>query len=283
MSTVPTLSTPPSRSDPTNFNTRADAFLSELPPWGNAINVVAGEVNTNATTASTAASTATTKAGEASTSASSALASKNAAASARDEAVTLTESYQGSRASDPTLDKGGNPISAGDWYINTTTGFIRVYTGSTWVQGISSIAGVSSLNGLTGVLTGFVTESATQSLSNKTLSSPTNTGSIYNNGSARSNIVAVAALNIDCSLGNYFTKTISTNSTFTFSNAPASLAYAFTLEVTHSSGVISWPASVQWAGGLAPTLTSGKTHLIVFVTDDGGSRWRGVANVNFTN
>lgn len=33
-------------------------------------------------------------------------------------------------------------------------------------------------------------------------------------------IVAVAALDINCSLGNFFTKTISANSTFTFSNAP---------------------------------------------------------------
>lgn len=281
MSTVPTLSTPPSRSDPTNFNTRADTFLSELPPWGDAINLVAGEVNTNATTASNAATTATTKAGEASTSASNALASKNAAELAASEAATLTESYQGSLASDPTLDKNGNALSAGDWYINSSTGFIRAYTGSTWVQGIASVSGVSSINGLSGALTGFVTETGTQSLTNKTLESPTSTGEVYNNGSMRSNIVSVAALTIDCSLGNYFIKTIAGNSTFVFSNAPASRAYAFTLEVTHSSGVISWPTSVQWPNSAAPTLSTGKTHLFVFVTDDGGTRWRGVHNINY--
>lgn len=123
---------------------------------------------------------------------------------------------------------------------------------------------------------------ATATLANKTLTAPISTGAIYDNGSTRSNIVAVAALNIDCSLGNYFTKTINGASTFTFSNAPASLAYAFTLELTHISGAVTWSASVVWPGNTAPTLTTGKTHLFTFVTNDGGTRWRGVANVDYT-
>lgn len=101
------------------------------------------------------------------------------------------------------------------------------------------------------------------------------------NGNIAQNIVAVAALAIDCSLGNYFTKTIAANSTFTFSNPPASRAYAFTLELTHTSGTVTWPASVKWPGDTAPTLTTGKTHLFTFVTDDGGTRWRGVAQTNY--
>ena len=100
-------------------------------------------------------------------------------------------------------------------------------------------------------------------------------------GPVRGNIVAVAALDIDCSLGNFFTKTINANSTFTFSNAPATRAFAFTLELTHTSGTVTWPASVKWPGDTAPTLTTGKTHLFTFVTDDGGTRWRGAAQTNY--
>jgi hypothetical protein len=96
-------------------------------------------------------------------------------------------------------------------------------------------------------------------------------------------IVAVSALDIDCSLGNYFTKTISANSTFTFSNAPASRSFAFTLELTHTSGTVTWPTAVKWPGDTAPTLTTGKTHVFVFVTDDGGTRWRGAALVDYVN
>ena len=96
-------------------------------------------------------------------------------------------------------------------------------------------------------------------------------------------VTAVAALDIDCSLGSYFTKTIDGNSTFTFSNVPAGKSYAFTFELTHTSGSVTWPATVKWPGDTAPSLTAGKTHLFVFVTDDGGTRWRGVANTNYVN
>lgn len=102
-------------------------------------------------------------------------------------------------------------------------------------------------------------------------------------GSYGQNIVAVSALDIDCSAGNYFTKTISANSTFTVSNVPASRAYSFTLELTHTSGTVTWFSGVEWPGGTAPTLTTGKTHLFMFVTDDGGTRWRGASLVNYTN
>lgn len=95
-------------------------------------------------------------------------------------------------------------------------------------------------------------------------------------------VTTPAALDIDCSTANYFTKTISADSTFTFSNAPASRAYTFLLELNQTSGIVTWPASVQWPNGVAPTLTTGKTHLFCFTTDDGGTRWRGSSSVNYT-
>jgi hypothetical protein len=102
-------------------------------------------------------------------------------------------------------------------------------------------------------------------------------------GTYAQTVVTVSALDINCSLGNYFVKTISANSTFTFSSVPASRAYSFTLELTHTSGTITWPTAVQWPGGTAPTLTTGKTHLFTFVTDDGGTRWRGSFLADYTN
>lgn len=96
---------------------------------------------------------------------------------------------------------------------------------------------------------------------------------------------AVSALDVDCSAGNYFTKAISSNSTFTFSNIPTSgTAYSFTLEVdvTGTSTAITWPASVEWPDDTAPSLTDTKTHLFMFVTNDGGTTWRGAALVDYT-
>lgn len=145
-----------------------------------------------------------------------------------------------------------------------------------------------TLNVTGATLSGFVSGSIvgttdTQTLTNKTLTSPILGGAPDVSGSMRQSIVAVSALDIDCSAGNYFTKTINANSTFTFSNPPSSRAYAFTLELTHTSGTVTWPTEVKWPGDTAPTLTTGKTHLFTFVTDDGGTRWRGVSQTNYVN
>ena len=102
-------------------------------------------------------------------------------------------------------------------------------------------------------------------------------------GPYKENITAMGALEVDCSQGNYFTKTIAGNSTFTFANVPTGCAYAFTLELTHSSGTVSWPASVKFPADTAPTLTTGKTHLFMFITDDGGTRFRGSSLVDYVN
>ena len=95
---------------------------------------------------------------------------------------------------------------------------------------------------------------------------------------------AVSALDIDLSQSNYFTKTINGNSTFTFSNpANSGVASTFTLELTHTSGTVTWPSSVKFPADTAPTLTTGKTHLFMFVTDDGGTRYRGAALADYVN
>lgn len=102
-------------------------------------------------------------------------------------------------------------------------------------------------------------------------------------GTYAGNVVAVSALDIDCSTGNYFTKSISADSTFTFSNIPSSRAFAFTVEIDVSGDrTISWPSSVSFPSATAPTLTSGKTHLFFFVTNDGGTSFRAASLVDYT-
>jgi hypothetical protein len=115
-------------------------------------------------------------------------------------------------------------------------------------------------------------------------SSTANSGkftSLETTGQYKGSVTAVSLLDIDCSQGNYFTKTISGNSTFTFSNVPSG-AYGVMIEVENTSGTITWPAEVKFPNDTAPTLLTGKTHLFIFVTDDSGTRWRGVAAVNYT-
>jgi hypothetical protein len=83
---------------------------------------------------------------------------------------------------------------------------------------------------------------------------------------------------VDCEAGNVFALTTSGNTTFTFSNPPATgTGYGFTLKLTAGgTHTITWPASVDWAGGTAPDApASGETDVYVFITHDGGTTWYG--------
>lgn len=107
-------------------------------------------------------------------------------------------------------------------------------------------------------------------------------GDVLISGSVRASSVAVAALNIDCSLGNYFAKTIASNSTFTFANPPAAgSVYVMRLDIAHTSGTIAWPASVKWPNGSAPSLTVARRHKFFFTTSDGGTTWDAAAQINY--
>ena len=90
---------------------------------------------------------------------------------------------------------------------------------------------------------------------------------------------AMAAHDVDLTLGNVQTYTLSGNQTLTFSNAPASgTAGSFTLIVTNgASATLTWPTSVDWAGGTAPTLTASGKDILTFTTIDGGTIWYGFA------
>lgn len=85
---------------------------------------------------------------------------------------------------------------------------------------------------------------------------------------------------IDYTAGSVVTATVSTSAeTFTFSNPPASgQAGSFTLILTNGgSQTVNWPASVDWAGGTAPTLTAAGVDVLEFITTDAGTTWYGFA------
>ena len=103
-------------------------------------------------------------------------------------------------------------------------------------------------------------------------------------GSYAGNKTTFSGTQVDCSTGNYFCTTAGSNTTYSFANVPASgRAYSFVLEVYHTGGTLSWPSAVKWPADTAPTLTTGKTHVFIFWTDDAGSRWRGGSLVDYVN
>jgi hypothetical protein len=87
------------------------------------------------------------------------------------------------------------------------------------------------------------------------------------------------AATINCRDGNVFTHVLTENVTYTFSNPPASgRAFGFTLKVVQDSTArtITWPTSVDWAGGEAPDApASNEVNIYAFITHDGGTTWYG--------
>jgi hypothetical protein len=102
-------------------------------------------------------------------------------------------------------------------------------------------------------------------------------------GQVRSVITALGlnGSGIPCTSGNFFTAILSGNSSVYFTGVPAA-SYSLAYEVRHDTGTITWPTSVTWPSATAPTLTTGKTHLFMFVTDDSGTTWRASSLINYT-
>lgn len=86
---------------------------------------------------------------------------------------------------------------------------------------------------------------------------------------------------IDLSLGNFVSATVAGTTTWTFSNPLASPnACGFILELTDGgSATVNWPAAIRWPGGTAPTLTASGVDVLAFITDDGGTNWRGAVSM----
>lgn len=148
---------------------------------------------------------------------------------------------------------GFSGISGYSGAVTYPSAGIVVSTGSTW--GTSKTAPTGDIVGTTD----------TQTLSNKTVVALKETK------------VAMAANNVDLSLGDYFTKTISTTTTLTVSNVPnTGTAVSFVLDLTNGgAGTITWWSGMKWAGGTAPTLTASGRDVLSFFTHDGGTTWSG--------
>lgn len=141
MTTITALPTPPSRSDPANFSTRADAFLGALPTFATETNAVASEVNAvqsnvsaTAAAASDSASAAAASAVEAAASAATAQSVTSAGKWVSDTSYTEGQtvwspinfqSYRrktnGAGTTDPSLDETNWAVIGA---VGTTPGFV---------------------------------------------------------------------------------------------------------------------------------------------------------------
>lgn len=92
-------------------------------------------------------------------------------------------------------------------------------------------------------------------------------------------------LTIDWNNGDVQRVAMTGNCTFTFSNPIAGRSYTLVLTQDGTgSRTATWPATVQWAGGAAPTLTTTATtgrDVLTFVYSGGLTKYLGVSALNF--
>lgn len=76
--------------------------------------------------------------------------------------------------------------------------------------------------------------------------------------------VAIAASAIDWSLGKVFTKTLSGNVTFTFSNLKNGREITVVLDGSAGSYTVTWPGGILWPGGTAHSMTATGVDIVRF-------------------
>jgi hypothetical protein len=271
----------------------------------------AGTSETNAASSATAAATSATNAAtsetNAATSATNSASSATAAASSATSAATsydnFDDRYLGQKSSDPALDNDGDALITGALYFNTSSGDMKVYTGSAWqnvapvatsitVSQISDVtATAAELNLLDGVTATTaelnyldVTTLGTSEAS-KAVTADANGVITFDNGISEEYTAVTSSSNattVNLRDSTNFSHTLTENTTFTFSNpASSGKVSSFTLKLVQDASAsgytVTWPSSVDWPAATAPTLTATASAVdyFVFITHDGGTTWYG--------
>ena len=300
-STASTQATAASTSATNAATSATAASNSQTAAATSATNASTSETNaaTSATNAATSATNASTSETNAATSATNAASSATAAASSATSAAASYDSfddrYLGAKSSAPSVDNDGDALITGALYFNTTTNKMQVYSGSAFgdVAPTATSITASQISDVTATaaelnyndITTLGTVEASKVVTADANADVTFTGEIVA-ASYNETYAAVTsssnATTVNCEAGNAFSHTLTENTTFTFSNPPASgTAYSFSLEIIQDASAsgytVTWPASVDWPSATAPTLTATASakDVFVFYTRDGGTNWYG--------
>lgn len=129
-----------------------------------------------------------------------------------------------------------------------------------------------------------VRDSRTEWYINNTEYMELNANGLYlHDASLKEDYDALSGTSVTCNTGSAgaFSLTMTGNTTFTFSSLDSGYSQGFVLQLTGNGSTVTWPSSVDWAGGTAPDApASGETDIYVFWTRDGGTTWYGVQSID---
>lgn len=196
--------------------------------------------------------------------------------------------------SPPTSTTGSKNMAVGDIAGNgVTTGSNNVFmgsnAGSSITTGFNNVfvgdsAGASSVFSTTGsnqIVIGQGADASSATVSNEITLGNTSITRFRIPGAGIDNTSAALSgttPSVDVGARDTYTLTTSGNTTFTFTGAPSSgQVGTFSLIITAGgTHTLTWPASVDWAGGTAPDApASGEKDVYTFMTVDGGTTWYG--------
>jgi hypothetical protein len=179
----------------------------------------------------------------------------------------------------------GSLLGTSSWAQNASTASLATsFSGSLQVVGLAEFGeglivsgGLDVDGGITGSLLG------TSSWATVAISSSYTSGTldISRYSLATSSLGnASGSMSINLNNGNYFSATSTDVTTWAIDNTPSSRAVGFVLSFV-SGGAFTqiWPNSVIWPNGVAPTLTAAGQDTLTFITDNGGTAWRGVLSI----
>ena len=146
-------------------------------------------------------------------------------------------------------------------------------TGAATLTGILKGNGTSAFTAVTAPSGTIVGTTDTQTLSAKTLTNPTVTNYVETPYSA----TPTSTITLDLANGTVQIITLGGNVTFTFPTATSGKSFILLLKQDATgSRTVTWPASVKYAGGTAPTITSTASRLDILSYFADGTNWYGV-------
>lgn len=171
-----------------------------------------------------------------------------------------------------------------DWQAGTSGDYTAVSAGGT---GVGTLTGIVKGNGTSAFSaatagTDYTSPTSTETMTNKTVEAGT-----FTNGYTEELVSASTSTAYTISLANGSIQylTLTGNCTYTFPTPAAGKSFTLVQKQDATgSRTVTWPASVKWPAGTAPTITAtaSKADKFIFTAIDSSSWLGSVAGQNYT-